>query len=56
MSAFFPGYPETAAPGWQFVLNTKTLANGEHFLQVLVRDDTGEETMIGERRFVVGNP
>lgn len=56
VSAFHPGYPQSAAPGWQFPLNTRTLSNGEHFLQVLVRDDTGEETLIGERRFVVSNP
>lgn len=52
----YPGYPESAAPGWQFALDTTQLSNGEHFLDAVVRDDLGVETFIGRRRFTVVNP
>jgi N-acetylmuramoyl-L-alanine amidase len=56
VTSLYPGFPESAAPGWQFALDTTRLSNGEHFLQVIVTDDRGIETLIGERRFVVANP
>lgn len=52
----YPGYPDSSAPGWVLSVDTTGLSNGQHLFQVLVRDDTGEETLIGERRFVVLNP
>jgi N-acetylmuramoyl-L-alanine amidase len=51
----YPGFPESPAPGWQFLLDTRTLANGQHFLEAIVTDDHGAQTLIGKRRFVVNN-
>ncbi|HEX2643638.1 MAG TPA: hypothetical protein VHU81_11660 [Thermoanaerobaculia bacterium] len=56
VSALYPGYPESAAPGWQYALDTRKLSNGTHELDVIVRDDLGVETYIGKRQFTVGNP
>jgi hypothetical protein len=56
VSALFPGYPDSAAPGWTFSLDTTKLSDGRHDLEVLVRDDTGAETFIGKRQFTVSNP
>jgi hypothetical protein len=56
VSAQFPGFPDTAAPGWSFSLDTTTLAEGDHDLQVFVVDDDGFATLIGEREFRVENP
>ncbi|HYO16130.1 MAG TPA: Ig-like domain-containing protein [Thermoanaerobaculia bacterium] len=55
ISFFYPGFPESAAAGWEFSFDTRTLSNGQHFLDVLVRDDAGATTFIGKRRFVVNN-
>lgn len=55
VSALFPGYPESAAPGWTFSLDTTKYSNGKHQLEVLVRDDVGGETYIGRREFTVDN-
>lgn len=51
----FPGYPDSALPGWRFFLDTTTLSDGPHLMQVLVRDLLSEQTLIGERSFVVLN-
>ena len=51
----FLGFPESAAPGWRFNLNTLNFSNGEHFIDVIVVDDFGVETYIGKRRFVINN-
>ena len=51
----YPGYPESAAAGWEFSLDTTKLANGQHFIEALVTDDLGATTYIGKRRFVVNN-
>ena len=56
VSSLFPGYPESAAPGWTFALDTTNYSNGKHQLEVLVRDDLGGETYIGRREFTVDNP
>jgi len=56
VSAAFPGFPDTAAPGWSFTLDTTTLSEGEHQFQVFVIDDAGFATLIGEREFNVENP
>ncbi len=52
----YPGYPQSAAPGWSFTLDSTQLSQGSHLVQVLVRDLTGNESLIGERRLVVFNP
>jgi hypothetical protein len=52
---FYAGYPNLAAPGWQFALDTRQLADGEHFLEAVVVDNAGFNTYIGKRRFVVSN-
>jgi hypothetical protein len=53
---FYPGYPESALPGWEFQLDTRGFSNGQHFLEALVTDDVGARTLIGRRRFVINNP
>ena len=52
----YPGYPNSALPGFNFFLDTTLLSNGVHFLNVTVVDLLNAETVIAERRFVVGNP
>jgi hypothetical protein len=56
VSALFPSYPDSAAPGWTFQLDTTKLSDGKHDLEILVRDDVGGETYIGKRTFTVYNP
>ncbi|HVF58714.1 MAG TPA: Ig-like domain-containing protein [Thermoanaerobaculia bacterium] len=56
VSSLYPGYPDSAVPGWVFAVDTTKIANGEHRLQVIVVDDVGGTTLLGERRFVVVNP
>ncbi|HEX4964960.1 MAG TPA: hypothetical protein VF173_29385 [Thermoanaerobaculia bacterium] len=53
--AFHPGYPNILAPGWQFSFDTRQFSDGEHFLDAVVLDNTGINTYIGRRRFVIGN-
>ncbi|HEY3568262.1 MAG TPA: hypothetical protein VGP73_10060 [Thermoanaerobaculia bacterium] len=53
--SYYPGFPSSGAPGWQFQLDTTQLNNGEHFLDVIVTDNLGVTTYIGKRRFVVNN-
>jgi len=55
ISALYPGYPESAAPGWQFQLDTRLLSNGKHQLEVLVHDDLGDSTFIGKREITIDN-
>ncbi len=55
ISALFLGFPQSAAPGWRFNLDTTLYSNGEHFIDVIVRDVLGIETQIGRRRFVINN-
>ena len=52
---FYPGYLNVSAPGWRFALDTRQFSNGEHFLDVVVVDKAGIHTIIGRRRFVIGN-
>lgn len=56
VTAFYPSYPESAAAGFQFPLDTRKLSNGRHELEILVRDDLGVDTFIGKRQIVVNNP
>jgi len=55
VAAGFPGYPDSAAAGWSFGLDTTELADSFHQIQILVVDDTGDTTLIGERTFLVQN-
>jgi N-acetylmuramoyl-L-alanine amidase len=55
VSSLHLGFPESAAPGWRFNLDTTAYSNGEHFIDVIVRDDTGAEIFIGKRRIVINN-
>ena len=55
VTSAYPGYPESAAPGFEFTLDTTLLSNGAHNLQVVVTDHHGVTTMIGERRIRVSN-
>jgi hypothetical protein len=52
----YPGYPDRAAPGWTHSFDTTDFSNGEHYLEVVVTDDLGNDTYIGRRRFVIANP
>jgi len=56
VSAAFPGYPDAANAGWTFALDSTLFANSFHKVQVVVVDDDGDSTMIGERQFKVSNP
>ena len=55
VTSAYPGYPESAAPGFQFQLDTTQYSDGVHQLQVLVIDDLGVVQMIGQRSFEVNN-
>lgn len=55
ISATYPGYPNSAAPGWMYLLDTTTLANGPHRIQALVQDLVGFVTLLGEVQFTVDN-
>ena len=56
VTPLYPGYPDSAFPGFRFSLDTTALANGSHELEALVRDDLGNDTYIGKRSIVVANP
>lgn len=56
ITPIYPGYPDRAFPGWEHSFNTTDFSNGEHFLEVVVTDDLGNDTYIGRRRFVIANP
>ena len=52
---YYPGYPNFVGPGYQYALDTRLLANGEHFIDVIVTDVLGSTTYIGKKRIVVNN-
>ena len=56
VTLLYPSFPNSAAPGWMYLLDTTALTNGEHTFGVEVQDVLGTRTFIGERRFVVFNP
>lgn len=56
VTALYPSFPNSALPGWMFLLDTTTVTNGEHTLGVEVQDTIGTRTFIGERRLTVFNP
>ena len=54
-----PSFPDSLAPGFQFLLDTTQLTNGDHTVGVEVVDaipGVHTRTLIGERRFRVFNP
>jgi hypothetical protein len=53
---FYPGYPDSAISGWVANVDTTKWADGNHDLEVIVRDDTGFDTYIGKRVIVIHNP
>jgi N-acetylmuramoyl-L-alanine amidase len=55
ISALYPGYPNSAAPGFKIPLNSRKLANGRHKLQVIASDTLGADTLLGEVTFTVAN-
>ena len=44
----YPGFVDSAAPGWLYTLDTTSLTNGPHTINVIVRDRSGHDTLIGE--------
>jgi hypothetical protein len=56
VAASFPGYPGVATAGWTFSLDVTELSDGFHHLQVIVVDEEGAATLVGERNFKVNNP
>jgi hypothetical protein len=56
VSSLFPGYPDSAAPGWSFNLDTTKFSDGKHDLEILVNDDLGVQTYIGKRTITFFNP
>jgi len=55
VAGLFPGFPDSAAAGWTFGLDTTELANSFHHIQFIVVDDLGDRTLLGERTFLVQN-
>jgi len=53
--SYYPSYLNVAAPGFRYNLDTRILANGEHFIDVIVTDNLGVTTYIGKKRIVVNN-
>ena len=54
-SDLYPGYPNTRAPGFVFAFDSTELSDGPHVVTVVVRDRTGDDTVIGEQTFDVRN-
>ncbi len=52
----YPGYPESGIANWTFSLDTTRFSNGKHSINVVVVDDFGATTLIGERDIQIGNP
>lgn len=53
--ARYPGYPNSAAAGWSFLLNTRVVEDGIHHIQVEVTDGAGVVTLIGEQYLTIRN-
>jgi N-acetylmuramoyl-L-alanine amidase len=52
----YPGFPDSLGPGWLFSLDTRTLSQGHHSVQVLTVDSLDFEDLIGEITFETSNP
>lgn len=56
LDGLYLGYPQSAAPGWRLLLDTRQYSNGPHQIELLVTDVKGVSTYIGKRQFIVANP
>lgn len=56
IASAYPGYPDSALPGWRFFLDTTKLPNGHNSIQAVATDDLGFTTLLGERVIFIGNP
>ena len=59
VTLLYPSFPDSNLPGFQYLLDTTTLTNGDHTVGVEVVDaipGVNTRTLIGERHFRVFNP
>jgi hypothetical protein len=58
VGARYPGYPDSAGPGWTFALDTTAYSDGPHQVQVIIEDldIPMQQTLIGQRDVVFFNP
>lgn len=59
VTMLYPSFPNSNLPGYQYLLDTTTISNGEHTIGVEVQDTipgVNTRTLIGQRRFQVFNP
>ena len=55
VSSVYPGFPDSAAPGWNFFLDTGLTSDGLHHVQAVATDIFGGTTIVGERYFTIRN-
>ena len=55
VSSVYPGYPDSLAPGWIFLLDTTLTSDGLHHVQAVAVDDFGATSIIGERYVTIRN-
>ena len=55
VSSVYPGYPDSAAPGWIFFLDTGLTSDGLHHVQAVATDIFGGTSIVGERYFTIRN-
>lgn len=55
VTSHYPGYPNSAAPGWTFNLDTTVTSDGQHHLQAVAIDQLGASSVLGERYFTIRN-
>jgi hypothetical protein len=59
VTQLYPSFPDSNLPGFQYLLDTTQLTNGDHTVGVEVEDSilgVNTRTLIGERHFRVFNP
>ncbi len=55
VTALYPNYPQSIAPGFRFYLDTTKISNSEHDLLIEVQDALGNRQSAGTRRIIVDN-
>ena len=55
VSTVYPGYPDSLAPGWIFLLDTGLTSDGQHHVQAVAVDIFGGTSIVGERYFEIRN-
>ncbi len=55
VNGLYPGYPDSLAPGWLYLLDTSLTTDGIHHLQAVAVDVFGATNIIGERYFEIRN-